>query len=119
MRPATSAFGSMKGVAALALVGFSALLFLYFFNPAEIRHFPRCPFLVLTGWQCPGCGTLRGLHALLHLRVLDAMRDNIFMVISIPVLALLLVFPSLQTKARLSTAILAATLCWWILRNII
>jgi Protein of unknown function (DUF2752) len=27
-------------------------------------RYPTCPFLELTGWYCPGCGSLRALHAL-------------------------------------------------------
>ena len=28
----------------------------YTLDPSECRVFPRCPFLTLTGWECPGCG---------------------------------------------------------------
>ena len=42
------------------------VLFIYFrFNPDE-NPFPRCPFLSLTGLFCPGCGSQRAIHALLH-----------------------------------------------------
>lgn len=38
----------------------------FFFDPAGSRLFPRCPFLSLTGLRCPGCGSQRALHSLLH-----------------------------------------------------
>jgi len=33
-------------------------------DPTEPGHLPTCPFLALTGWFCPGCGSLRMLHHL-------------------------------------------------------
>jgi hypothetical protein len=47
----------------LALV---ALPLLAAFDPVTTWWFPSCPLRALTGWQCPLCGTLRAIHALLH-----------------------------------------------------
>ncbi|WP_336924052.1 DUF2752 domain-containing protein [Aquipuribacter sp. SD81] len=33
-------------------------------DPNEAGHYPSCPFLSVTGLLCPGCGSLRMLHAL-------------------------------------------------------
>ena len=35
-------------------------------DPDESGHYPTCPFLYLTGYYCPGCGSLRMVHALTH-----------------------------------------------------
>ncbi len=35
-------------------------------DPATSGLFPPCPFRYLTGWYCPGCGSLRALHQLLR-----------------------------------------------------
>ena len=43
-----------------------AVLMLYFMDPATSRLFPPCPLRYLTGWYCPGCGSLRALHELLR-----------------------------------------------------
>lgn len=52
---------------ATATVGFiAALTVLYFYSPTEVGFYPRCPSKLVTGYDCPGCGSLRGLHALLH-----------------------------------------------------
>ncbi|MGN1359189.1 MAG: DUF2752 domain-containing protein [Kiritimatiellia bacterium] len=71
-----------------------------------------------TGWQCPGCGTLRGLHALLHLRFAEAWQLNPFMVVSLPLLAVL----SVSRKARESRLVLLGALLlvclWWGIRNL-
>ena len=59
-------------------VGSGVLVALYAFDPATTRLFPSCPFHLLTGWHCPGCGTLRAVHALLHGRFSQALHDNPF-----------------------------------------
>src|SRR5580693_9291812 len=61
-------FGAMpvaKSVAMLAAVAVGAVL-LELFDPATSGIFPPCPFRYLTGWYCPGCGSLRAIHQLLH-----------------------------------------------------
>jgi hypothetical protein len=51
--------------------------------------FPECPFHRLTGLYCPGCGTIRAIHALLHGDPLSAFRYNPLAVLSLPLLILL------------------------------
>ncbi len=68
-----------------AAIGFAAV-FLYNANPAESGLFPPCPFNALTGLHCPGCGTVRGLHQLLHGNLTAAMGLNPLMVLSLPYL---------------------------------
>jgi len=36
------------------------------YDPAEAHFFPQCPLHALTGLYCPGCGTTRVFHHLLH-----------------------------------------------------
>ena len=103
------------------ILGISAicvLFFLYFFNPSDIQHFPRCPFLVLTGYQCPGCGTLRGIHALLNLRFVDALKLNPLMVASIPVIILLIFNRRFRLHKWTSRIILVIVIFWWVFRNL-
>lgn len=61
-------------------------LFLFFFNPAlpANQFFPKCPFRVLTGWQCPGCGSTRAFYELLHLHPVAAFKLNPLMVLTLP-----------------------------------
>ena len=42
------------------------LLILGIFNPKEYSIFPPCIFNAVTGLQCSGCGSLRGIHELLN-----------------------------------------------------
>jgi len=53
-------------LAAAALAGIVGLLLLKNFDPAKSGIFPPCPLHFLTGWYCPGCGSLRALHQLLQ-----------------------------------------------------
>ena len=48
----------------LLLIALAVLLF--FFSPTEFSFYPRCYFHALTGLDCPGCGSLRAAHQLLH-----------------------------------------------------
>ena len=63
-----------------------AAVVLYRFDPAKGGLFPPCPFRVLTGWYCPGCGSLRALHQLLHGNLRRAFAFNPFAVVTLPFL---------------------------------
>lgn len=64
---------------------FSGLYFLY--NPMGYAFFPKCPFYEITGLYCPGCGSQRAFHALLHGHLLQAAGYNLLAVLSLPFLA--------------------------------
>lgn len=63
-----------------------AAVLLIKYNPVGNRWFPPCPFRFLTGWYCPGCGSTRALHHLLHGRVGTAFGYNVLMVSFVPFL---------------------------------
>jgi zinc transporter ZupT len=64
----------------------AAILMLDFFDPATSGLFPPCPLRYLTGWYCPGCGSLRALHQLLHGNLGAAWALNPLTVILLPFL---------------------------------
>ena len=80
-------------------IGLIVLLFIGMFDPAQFGMFPRCPFHWLTGWQCPGCGSQRALHHLLHLDIYQALLDNPLLVISIPYILAGFAFDSFDIKS--------------------
>lgn len=107
----------------------SALLAaIWFFDPSEGSFpFPRCPFKWLTGWDCPGCGSTRALHSLLHGRIGEALEFNAALVAGVPLAVAALVAdrtggPRLR-RALLSPAAVAAVLAlaigWTLFRNLI
>lgn len=74
----------------LPAVGFlvcAAIATLHFFDPATSSVFPPCPLRYLTGWYCPGCGSLRALHQLLHGNLRAAWAFNPLTVLLLPFLA--------------------------------
>lgn len=100
----------------------------YCFSPAEISFFPRCPFYWLTGYKCPGCGTQRAIHALMHGDFSGAIGYNALMVVSLPVVALYCYAEIARVRHRrlyetvcapaVILAVLAVVVAWWISRNI-
>lgn len=108
----------IKPIVLIFIVGIIGLVFLYLYNPQDIPIFPRCPFYALTGYKCPGCGTLRAIHALLHFRVAVAFKLNPFLLLSIPVIVGMLASRRFALNAMLGKCILVVTIGYWILRNI-
>ena len=51
-------------------------------DPAKVP-FPKCPFRSLTGLLCPGCGSQRGIHQLLHGYIAEAFKLNALLIPSI------------------------------------
>jgi hypothetical protein len=65
----------------------AALVLLYCFPPAETSFYPKCVLFQLTGLHCPGCGSTRALHSLLHGDVRQALAYNLFITLLAPYLA--------------------------------
>ena len=59
------------------------------YDPGSSVYFPKCPFYFLTGLKCPGCGSQRAVHSLLHLDIAQAFSYNALLVLSLPILLLL------------------------------
>jgi len=64
----------------------SGALVLFLFNPAESGFYPFCVFHRITGLQCPGCGSLRAMHQLLHGNFTAAFHYNALLILSLPLL---------------------------------
>ncbi|MEZ0071802.1 DUF2752 domain-containing protein [Planotetraspora sp. GP83] len=71
------------GVAAVTAAAFA---YVGAVDPNQAGHYPTCPFLYLTGLYCPGCGTLRAMHALGHADVVSALGLNPLAVGTVPFL---------------------------------
>ncbi|WP_259068496.1 DUF2752 domain-containing protein [Mucilaginibacter sp. X4EP1] len=72
--------------AALILITILGVVY-YKYDPAKYGFFPKCPFYVITGLDCPGCGSQRALSSLLHGHLKQAIGYNLLMVICLPFLA--------------------------------
>lgn len=71
---------------ALAAGAAAAAVLLFVFDPAASSVFPPCVFHALTGLHCPGCGSLRAFHSLLHGEVLRALAFNPLTTAAVPLL---------------------------------
>lgn len=110
------------GVLAIAIV-----LIYIIFDPST-TPFPRCPFLMATGWECPGCGSQRAIHALLHGNIHQAWQQNALLVLSIPVIIVMVTaqllrnkYPSFYNAVNsrwVIWSILVIIVGWWIGRNL-
>lgn len=49
---------------------------------------PRCLFHTLTGWDCPGCGAQRMVHALAHGNLSGAWESNPFILCMLPLIGI-------------------------------
>jgi hypothetical protein len=107
----------------------AALLLLFVFNPASSIFCAPCPFHRLTGLYCPGCGSLRAVHQLLHGNLAVAFGLNPLLVASLPFFGFWIIFygmPALRNQPLRSAVIpafyirfiLLIILLFWILRNI-
>lgn len=105
------------------------LLLLYgLVNPAE-SFFPRCPIHALTGWQCPGCGSQRAIHALLNGDMAQAWGYNPMLFFFLPVIALMFLselfrdrMPRLNrtlTSTASVACLLIILLVWTVVRNLL
>lgn len=82
-------YKSIRPIKILFVGVFIGLIGLYFtFSPQKELFFPHCPFLQFTGWQCPGCGSQRAIHCLLHFNLAEAFKYNQLLVVSIPYILL-------------------------------
>ncbi len=115
----------------VALIATTALLIFFYIDPNIYPFFPKCPFLVLTGLECPGCGSQRALHQLLHLNIASAFSQNPLIVLYLPyvVLGIYLEYfggnkklPGVRNTLygkRAAIIILISILLFWIGRNIL
>ncbi len=114
---------------AFFVLGIGAVVFLFALNPENSNLYPPCPFHAVTGLYCPGCGSLRALHQLLHGHLTTAFGLNPLMVLSLPFLGYNLLsfivsgikgrqLPIVFVPAKGIWSFLAAVLLFWVLRNI-
>ena len=100
----------------------------YFFDPMEARWMPKCIWKAVTGTDCPGCGSQRMAHALMHGDLPAAWRANAYALCMLPVVGGLLSLEFFREshprvyRAVHSPAVIwvlgASVFIWWIFRNL-
>jgi len=103
-------------------------VYLFVFEPGKSGFFPACPFRLLTGFTCPGCGTTRALHQVLHGHFAAAFMLNPLLLLAIPFLLFALLRYSVivmrggvprpnALPAPAIYAIFVVIVSFWIFRN--
>ncbi len=72
-------------LAAVGTITAAGGMLLFWFDPSRYGFYPICIFHKSTGLLCPGCGSLRAVHQLLHGHVAAAFRLNALLVLALPV----------------------------------
>lgn len=62
----------------IAFIGLAVLFFIL--DPAKHNIFPRCLFNSITGYYCPGCGSQRAIHSLLHFDIAGVVSYNLLFI---------------------------------------
>lgn len=102
--------------------------YLFLFEPGKTGFFPICPFRAITGFTCPGCGSTRGLHRLLHGDVVAAFELNPLLILSLPFLVYALLrytnaalrdqpLKGNQLNAKYIWLLFGVIMFFWIYRN--
>jgi hypothetical protein len=84
--------------------------------------FPICPFRLLTGLNCPGCGALRMIHDVLHGHLVAAINDNVAVLVGVPLLAGWVLLRRRSGKLPLTlpaaAAVMITVIGWTVVRNL-
>ncbi|MDE5796277.1 MAG: DUF2752 domain-containing protein [Muribaculaceae bacterium] len=124
----TSVKPRIKTVVIIGAVLLAGIVY-YVADPMKSPFMPRCIFHTITGLQCPGCGSQRLIHALLHADFAGAWRANALLLLMLPYLLLLTAaelwparLPRLHSNLHSTGAIVTVAViiaAWFILRNFV
>jgi hypothetical protein len=86
---------------------------------------------MLTGYECPGCGSQRAVHYLLNGKINSAIQANALLVFSIPYILFLFLAELLKSKSRFFMRlyktlfsriaiwiVFVIIIIWWVARNL-
>lgn len=121
--------GSAARFAGVTAAGLAAAAMLATVDPHEPGHYPTCPFLAVTGYYCPGCGSLRAANSLLHGHLLGALDRNPFAVLVLPLVLATWLMWGLRLIGRTSWSptlipvrwiwvLFSVIVAFWVLRNV-
>ena len=114
---------------AMGLIILGAGILFFVLDPAGHQVFPKCIFHSATGYYCPGCGSQRAIHELLHLNFAASIQNNLLIIPA----GLLIVYhysrsylnkqlhwnlPNFFGHKKTPWIVVFGILIFWILRNI-
>jgi hypothetical protein len=86
---AASVRSRLSGPLLTAGVVAAATVALRFRDPHDSGSWGYCPWKLLTGLDCPGCGSLRAVNDLTHGDVAAAASSNLLFVVAVPIAVVL------------------------------
>lgn len=108
----------------------AVIVLFYAVDPGGSVWMPKCLFKLTTGFDCPGCGSGRALHHLLHGRFGQAVRFNPIAVVATPYALTLIWLQYLGGKRRFARLhntltgrravwiVVGTILVYWVARNL-
>ncbi len=119
---------ALRAPFAYAGAALAATTYVGLVDPNQSGHYPTCPFLFITGYYCPGCGSLRAVHALTHGDIGAAVGLNVLTVVGIVAATVVWGRWMLrswrgQPRTRVAPAwtiylVLGVVVVFWIVRNL-
>ncbi len=112
------------------IIGIPLLAVLYYLlQPGESDVFPPCIFYSATGLYCPGCGSQRAIHSMLHLNLEGVVSNNMLFIPAFLAIGYHYIHPPLNKKFHLNLPnifylkstpwiIFGLIMLYWILRNL-
>nr|WP_218908959.1 DUF2752 domain-containing protein [Nocardiopsis sinuspersici] len=110
-------------------MGLAGAALLHVVDPNEPGNYPTCPWLLLTGTFCPGCGSMRAVALTTRLDILGAVGMNPLLFVLAPYLLLVYALwfadtlrPRRRPRRLAPTwfvwGLLTVIMAHWILRNL-
>jgi hypothetical protein len=130
-RPLPRRLMAPLATAGVVLIGCA---YLFAVDPNEPGHYPLCPTRALLGIDCPGCGAMRGTHALLHGDIPGMLDHNILLAAFIPIAVVMwarwlvrsvrgrrpaVTYRQARGHTRISVVILILVLVFGVVRNFV
>lgn len=113
---------------AILVVCLAVLIALFTLDPGKTRLLPPCPFRAMTGLDCPGCGSTRAVHEILHGDPVAAVRMNPLLLLYSPFVGQFILsavslvatgrpLPESRVRASMTWLVLCTIAAFWIFRN--
>lgn len=104
-------------------------IFYFTIDPNTFAYTPKCPFHSLTGLHCPGCGSQRAFHEILHGNIWVGLQHNFLILFAFIIIAykVYVIYINKSGSKKSNNLfhhntslwlILALVLGFWILRNL-
>ncbi len=116
-------------IVSIPIVFLTLGIFYFYFNPNTFAYTPKCYFHSFTGLHCPGCGSQRALHEILHGNIWTGFKHNFLILLAILIIGYkfyIYYVNTIKKQAKKNLLqhnaapwlILVIVLGFWVLRNL-